>query len=252
MLDKYLLERIEYITEYNNRHTMYQSWPMLLTNAFAASRWSDDELRKILDGSARMSFSIYGMDAEEHEAMTGIKGAYEHTVRQIIRIVHLGGNRRYGFLFRALKEDAVSRALRWLAKHIGPDWREISCGEPEVLTGYSNWGGVVDTSRPLPFVGAWADFHDFDRNDFNFCPAPANQMKFDVEGNLYFCPCYSVTGTGCLGNIRETSLENLLNGAIAQQLWKEGPLQCRLCSWAAYPGRLGIHLHSLLENTTEN
>jgi radical SAM protein with 4Fe4S-binding SPASM domain len=247
LLDKFLPQRVDFIKEVN-RISAKQMDVFILTNAFAASRWTDRQLKEILSGTSQMSFSIYGVDAEEHDAMTGIRGAYAHTMRQITRIVALGEGRPFGFLFRTLKSDASARVLSWLEQHFGPDWRAITAGEPEILTSYANWGGLIDP-KPLPYEASWAPVHDFNRDDFNYCPIPLTQMKVDVNGNLYFCPCFSMGNSdSVLGNVNKGNLVDFMNNSKAKKLWAGGLPMCKICNWAGYPGRLGLHIHYLLKD----
>jgi MoaA/NifB/PqqE/SkfB family radical SAM enzyme len=206
---------------------------ILLGNGLAAENWTDADLHLIVSPLAVMMFSVYGLDEEEHDAITRTANTYERTINQIKRIIDICNKRsiKVVLLIRALKANVESRAAIWLESIFGKNWQTI-VGVKEIMSSYGNPAGLLDSSLPLPFDGKWwSAAQILHKYDFNYCPIPITGHKVMANGDLIFCKCWQNSKDNILGNVSEKSLLELYNSNQAKHLWKIGPEQCQKCDW---------------------
>ena len=221
-LDKLLVERIRLLrTRAGVRSIGF------VTNGGNARVFPDDDLAYVVNECTRINMSVYGLDEEENAAMTRRPNKYEVILGQMKRIVELNRRAMIVFAFRLLKPDAKTRAYDWMRRNFGQIYPH------EILTSFGNWGGAIDTSRPLPFSGAWTGGGDHETvGDGTPCAYPLLHLKVAVNGDVKFCSCidYDSHAENIIGNVKDDSLLNIYNGAKARRLWRDGLSICKGCT----------------------
>jgi MoaA/NifB/PqqE/SkfB family radical SAM enzyme len=198
-----------------------------VTNAGNAGVLSDDDLAYVINECTRINISVYGLDEEENAAMTRRLGKYDQILAQMKRIVSLNEKATIVFAFRLLKPDADARARSWMIENFG------IVHHHDVLTQFSNWGGAIDTSEPLPLGGSWVNADEMETVSTGLpCAYPLLHLKVAVNGDVKFCSCidYDSHPENIIGNVKEASLVDIYNGAKARKLWREGLSICKGCT----------------------
>jgi MoaA/NifB/PqqE/SkfB family radical SAM enzyme len=240
-LDPLLLKRIEYI---DAAYQGQSHFIHILTNGLACEKWRDDELRSISDKIQGLTFSIYGLDAEEHDIITQTRNTYGRLVEQLRRAASMftSSNRKISLHLRTIRGGGG--VLNWVENIFGTDWRKLVNEPMQVATAYSNAAGLLNDGESLPLEGKWLPLEPpVPRLDFDYCPSPVNGHKVRVDGDLMFCPCWQNSGDNVLGNVNSVSLTGLYNSRQARRLWKSGPEQCQKCSNYLYHGYLRDYLN---------
>lgn len=198
-----------------------------VTNAGNAGVLSDEDLSYVINECTRINISVYGLDEEENAAMTRRPGKYDQILSQMRRIVSLNEKATIVFAFRLLKPDAEARAHAWMIENFG------AVMPHDILTQFSNWGGAIDTSQPLPLGGTWVDPDVMEAVSTGLpCAYPLLHLKVAVNGDVKFCSCidYDSHPENIIGNVKEASLLDIYNGYRARRLWREGLSICKGCT----------------------
>lgn len=220
LMDKHLLARFEVLKRYPAITEVGAT-----TNAAMLDRFSDAEVRTIVDGLDRILISVYGIDREEYCTMTK-RDTYDRMVDGIRRILSIRTH-NVGLAFRLLKPRSRQEIDDWIANVVG-------CREGLVVTsimtgGYANFS-TLDTTVPLPFGATWA-------------PAPSNRTQCLIpllaahvasNGDVGFCACVGSIGGLLLGNIKENSLAEIYNSSRSRALWDwrhQTPKACETCTF---------------------
>src|SRR5262249_39843228 len=160
-------------------------------------RFSNDEVRTIVNSLGRIQISIYGIDAEEYFAMTK-RDTYDRMINAIQRILAVRKKNVY-LAFRLLKQRTRQDIDAWVTNVVG--CREIVAINSIMTGGYANFTNL-NTSAPLPFGATW-------------CSPPSNKAQCLIpllaahvasNGDVGFCPCVGSLEGLLLGNIAQTSL----------------------------------------------
>lgn len=199
------------------------------TNATMAYRYDDNTLKEIVRHFKRVHISIYGLDSEEFNTMTGQDG-YLKTFEQIRRILALAPEGVVIVTFRLLKDRSPEEVVAWLedvSERAGVARPTHSWG-----TEYGNWS-QLDTSRPLPFDATWRAA----RVNTRQCLQPFVSFQVMVDGAVSFCSCvnYDNNEALALGNLHQDSLAGILRSDKLNRLWRWSeygvPDYCRNCSF---------------------
>lgn len=218
-LDKLLPERITYLNSVPEIHNYG-----FITNAIAASRYSDEELAYIVNSCARINISIYGMDEEEYSIMTSREGMYNQMLTSVKRIIGLNRKTMIVFGFRNLHKRSDQEIKEWIVNNFGQDIVY------EVITDYCNWAGAKDVSISLPYDATWLPITAHDNIP---CMIPLLYATVFVNGNVKFCSCtdYDDLTDNTLGNIMENDLASIYNSGMAKEKWKHGLTRCATCNF---------------------
>jgi MoaA/NifB/PqqE/SkfB family radical SAM enzyme len=205
LLDRHLLERLDLIRGYPT-----VTHVGVTTNAVMLDRFTDADVRRIVDGFHKMELSVYGLDDEEYLAMTRRK-TYSRAVDGMRRILAI--RRENVFLsFRLLKPHAPEDIDRWIRQTFGdraPDVLSVYVNGP-----YANWA-VLDTAHALPFGATWAS----QPRVRSQCLRPLLSLRVCVNGDVAFCPCTAGLPDLLLGNIADQPLLELYNTPRLRALW---------------------------------
>lgn len=225
-LDKRLEERVQRL-----RATPSITRVSAITNGSMAHLYDDRELANLIEGFDRLSISVYGLDAEEYEAMSRTPH-YERFLDGAARLLRLGGTRKVSLGARHLKRRSPEEVDAWLgglADRAGVAKSEIRFAG---ASAYANWG-VFDTSRPLPFDAEWMA----PQTNTEQCALPLISLQVLSDGRVSFCGCADFDGKSelMLGDIRQSTLADLLSGERVRELWrwdKNGvPEPCKGCTF---------------------
>lgn len=238
LLDKQLLERLKLL-----RATPAVSRVSAITNATMAYLYTDEELAELASYFDRITVSVYGLDAEEFQLMTR-KDQYEQFMDSLARLIRVFGVGKVGLGARHLRERTRDEVAAWLAEvaqRAGVEAAQLSL--PGTRT-YANWT-VFDTSKPLPLDAEWMA----PQRNTEQCALPLISLQVLSSGKVSFCGCADFDGKTALmlGDIRESSLAELLSSERVNALWDwEGrgvPEPCKGCSFYMPISRLN-DLHS--------
>jgi hypothetical protein len=225
-LDKRLKERLDRL-----RATPSITRVSAITNASMAHLYDDAELAELLAGFDRLSISVYGLDADEYEAMSRTP-YYERFLEGAARLLRLGGLAKVSLGARHLKhrsQDEIDAWLAALAERARVDTARVRFAGTRT---YANWG-VFDTSRPLPFEGEWMAA----QTNTAQCALPLISLQILSDGRVSFCGCADFDGKSelMLGDIRENTLAELLGGQRVRDLWRWDlngvPEPCKGCTF---------------------
>lgn len=238
LLDKQLLERLKLL-----RATPAVSRVSAITNATMAYLYSDEELAELARYFDRVTVSVYGLDAEEFALMTR-KDQYAQFMESLGRLIRIFGPDKVGLGARHLRQRTPAEIDAWLAEvaeRAGVEPARLSL--PGTRT-YANWT-VFDTSKPLPLDGEWMP----PQQNTEQCALPLISLQVLSSGKVSFCGCADFDGKTALmlGDIRESSLTELLGSERVKALWdwqaSGVPDPCKGCSFHMPISRLN-DLHS--------
>jgi len=217
--DKFLLERLNLIKKYPKI-----SGISVTTNAILSDQFTDEELIVILQSFERIHISIYGIDEEEYSLMTR-RGTYFRMIKNIQRIINLSNNQNsIVFGFRFLKMHTTLEIDRWIEQHF---CTKIPYSQTNI---YMDWGGSIDSAKPLPFKGEWRRR----KEGLSQCLIPLSACIIYSSGDVSFCSCndYDIKDEFLLGNISKQSLGQILNSSKNRRLWASPtnlPESCKKC-----------------------
>ena len=220
LLDKHLLARLEMIKRYPAITEVG-----VTTNAAMLDRFSDDEVRAIVNSFGRLQISIYGLDEEEYFAMTK-RRTYERAIEGIQRILAVR-KKNVSLAFRLLKRRTRQDVDDWIANVVG-------CMEPVTVSslmteGYANFS-TLDRNAPLPFGAKWGPL----RSNQTECLIPLLAVQVSSNGDVGFCPCVGSLEGLRLGNIEQNSLAEIYNSPRTRALWDWNsgiPAVCKTCTF---------------------
>jgi radical SAM protein with 4Fe4S-binding SPASM domain len=218
-LDKFLPERLAMIKKYPKITGV-----SVTTNTILSDQYTDTQLEEILNSFERIHISVYGIDDEEYSLMTR-RNTYSQMIKNIRRIIQLTKKTDSLLLgFRFLKERAPAEIHEWIMNNLGKD---IHYGQTNE---YTDWGGSVDSAKPLPFFGVWCRR----KGGQSHCLLPLSCCMIFSNGDVSFCPCidFDIKREFLLGNISNHSLGQILNSSKNKRLWASPanlPRLCRTC-----------------------
>jgi MoaA/NifB/PqqE/SkfB family radical SAM enzyme len=221
-LDKHLVKRMRILEDFSSIRTS------ATTNAIPADLHSDDDLRLVLSRLSRIYVSFYGLDDDEYARMSG-REHYRRALASVRRIVSLCDNpAKLAIGFRFLKPRPTDEIDRWVRRNIGEgfDYQAIDGG-------YHNWGGLVDTTRPLPVEVQWKE--ELRVEKVLPCLWPLIGARIKSDGTITLCLCFDIEVDHlAVGNIRTDRIIDAFNSPIAQHLmnFRAGMAPtCRRCNW---------------------
>jgi len=195
------------------------------TNAIESDRYSDRELREIVSSFRRFHISVYGLDPEEYALMTR-RVTYQRMIDNIRRIITVAPRSCTLTLgFRLLHERSPEEIDAWMTRNFRVELPY------DVTSTYMDWGGTLDTTRPLPFDGKWRPA----RVTASQCGIPLIACLVFSSGDVSFCSCndYDRKEEFSLGNIGTNSLTAIINSPKNAKLWESAldlPRSCKFCS----------------------
>jgi radical SAM protein with 4Fe4S-binding SPASM domain len=218
--DPHLVKRIALISDYPSIKSV-----SVTTNAVYADRFSDDDLKSVVNRLDRIHISVYGLDEQEYCTMTR-RDTYHKMLCSIRKIVDLTDRDNVAFGFRLLKNRTGSEIQTWIEENFGSSY-PYSC-----TTTYSNWGGSLDESSDLPGDAQWAKKIQCAEP----CLIPLLAAQVFSNGDVSFCPCADYEGDRelLLGNIATRTLGEIYNSDRTKNLWLNYPKVpdfCKNCSF---------------------
>jgi MoaA/NifB/PqqE/SkfB family radical SAM enzyme len=232
LLDRYLVDRLKYL------ETIPQIRELgITTNAAMAHRFNDEELRYIVSRFTKLSISVYGVDADEYERMTGRKTylRMKDGVRRILTLSPFQVQLEFRLLNKRTKEELVE----WVRTEILSEAQAAEFSSKiyinSVITDYANWGVYDAINTPLPADARW--FSSERQEQREQCLIPLFACIVFSNGNVSFCPCDNFNDVPelRLGNIVNDSLANMYSSKRAQDLWNWAacgtPEFCKNCSF---------------------
>jgi radical SAM protein with 4Fe4S-binding SPASM domain len=219
-LDPILVERVSLIDKYPRIKGV-----SVTTNAVPIDRFSDRDLRQVLNSFIRINISIYGLDCEEYSLMTR-RDFYSRVVSNIKKITKLIDRDKtlISFGFRLLKKHSEKDIGDWIKKNFGMD--DIPYG---YTYAYTNWRGALDDKILLPFEGKWQKRVQ----GKDHCLMPLVECVVYSNGDVSYCPCteFDMIDEFKLGNIDDQSLSDIFNSDKNNKLWSSLPKPCLSCSF---------------------
>ena len=221
LLDRYLLQRLEMVKRYPRIRELG-----VTTNAVMLDRFTDPDVRSIVNAFDKLQISIYGLDEEEYVAMTK-RRTYHRAIDAVRRILDVRTENVF-LAFRLLKPYSQTDVEQWV---------EATFGRPVAINvmngGYLNWS-VLDTTQPLPFGATWRDHGTPAKSQ---CLLPLLAMTVCADGSVNFCGCVGNLEELVLGNIDQHTLVELYNTPRARALWNWQdcgvPASCARCTFHA-------------------
>lgn len=218
--DPHLLERIALISDYPLIRNV-----SVTTNAVYADRYSDDDLKYIVNQLGRIHISVYGLDEQEYRTMTR-RNTYHKMLCSIRKVVDLTDRDNIAFGFRLLNNRTDSEIQNWIEENFG------SIYPYGYTTTYSNWGGSLDESVILPGDAQWTKKIQSSEP----CLIPLLAAQILSNGDVSFCPCADYEGDHelLLGNIADQTLGEIYNSNKTRNLWLNSPKIpdiCKNCSF---------------------
>ena len=216
-LDPLLVERLLLLDKYPRIKGV-----SVTTNAVPINRFSERDLRQILNSFIKIHISIYGLDDEEYRLMTR-RDFYSRVVSNIKMITELIDKEKtlISFGFRLLKEHSEKDISDWIKKNFGRD--DIPYG---YTYAYTNWRGALND--PLPFEGKWQKRIQ----GKSHCLMPLVEAAVYSNGDVTYCPCteFDIIDEFKLGNVDDQSLGEIFNSDKNKELWTNLPKTCLSCS----------------------
>lgn len=236
--DRHLLERIRL-----TRQQPAVQGVSITTNAVGLRQHDDAALAEILAGLHRIHISIYGMDAEEHQAITR-KDTFATFLEGLRRIADLIDDRAKLWVnFRLFKAREPAEFETWLQQHVGYQPRHFHTLE------YAHWSGTSQAATiALPQDAKWSMRPQVE----SFCIIPAIAAQVHANGNVSICHCddYECEPALSLGNLAEQSLRTLFASQKYRDFWRlrgsHMPDFCRRCGFYQ-PYREGSRLAAAID-----
>lgn len=217
-LDRYLKERLNMIGNYKKI-----IGTSVTTNAIPVDRFSDSELKWILNHLKKLQISVYGLDEEEYKILTR-KDFYSRMLMNTKRIVeNIDSNTTMLQLgFRFLKNHKLVDIEKWIKSSFGID---IPYGYTYT---YMNWNGALSENDTLPYNGKWSERTPVS----SYCMLPLITAIVYSNGDVSYCPCndFDISEEFRLGSIKDNSLNEIFNSEKNILLWKDVPKRCLNCS----------------------
>jgi len=218
--DPHLLKRLELISDYPPIKSV-----SVTTNGVYADRFSDDDLKYIVNQFGRIHISVYGLDEQEYHTMTR-KDTYRKMLCSIRKVVDLTDRDNIVFGFRLLKNRTDSEIQTWIEENFGLSYPHSS------TTSYSNWGGSLDDSEILPGDAQWTKKIQSSEP----CLIPLLAAQIFSNGDVSFCACADYEGDRelLLGNIADKTFGEIYNSDKTRNLWLNSPKIpdiCKNCSF---------------------
>lgn len=212
-LDRHLIARLKFLEGVPEIKELG-----VTTNAAMAHRFDNDELRYIVSRFGKISISIYGIDNDEYQKMTG-RSTFVRMKEGIRRIVE-SSQHEIQLEFRLLNKRTRDQLLDWLEVEVfqGGDWRKL-VRINSAITDYANWGIYDEVNTPLPADARWFPVQRHEHR--KQCLIPIFACIVYSDGNVSFCPCDNFNDTPelRLGNIMRASLADMYNSPRAVELW---------------------------------
>jgi radical SAM protein with 4Fe4S-binding SPASM domain len=222
LMDRYLLQRLELVKRFPAITGLG-----VTTNAAMLDRFSDEEVRTIVDSFGRIQISIYGLDENEYFEMTKRK-TYGRAVDGIRRILAVRTDAVF-LAFRLLKRRSREEVHDWIRDVVGCTGA-VSISSL-MFGGYANFTSL-DTSKPLPYGATWGPIAPKKTQQ---CVIPLLALQVSSNGDVSICPCVGAQEDLVLGNIRHKTLLELFNSTKTRELWDWAntgvPASCARCSF---------------------
>ena len=232
LLDKSLVERIRLMKQERGIRSIG-----FVTNGANASVFSNEELDAVVNACQRIKISLYGLTEDEYFLMTRRRGMYSRVVDCIRRIISVNRHCRVVLAGRFLRKHSSDAVRSWMRSSFGC---ELSWG---AITEFGNWGGALDTSRPLPLDAEWlSPGCAAELEAAGPCAYPIYHLKVLVNGDVNFCSCvdYDNDPENSIGSVHDQVLSDIYNGERAKALWRNGLRACRGCTHRRPLGELPL------------
>lgn len=206
LLDPHLIERLRLV-----RGEFARLTPHLYTNAIALPRYSDDDVRYMLENFEHIDVSIGGLSAADYRQMFDVD-QFERVWKSLLRLGAL--RRELGAACRLKLHIRTNRAEQIrddpkLGELHAAGWQ---C--EDILDHFANWGGLV-TSDDLP-AGATLDEQD-NQQARTPCLFPMTYLSVLPDGTVNACGCMDAEGSLVMGNLHESSVQEIWQGEVFER-----------------------------------
>jgi len=217
----------------------------------------DEKIAKKLSGiPMKIQISLDGAGKETHDSIRGA-GSFNSTVKGIDHLVHEGMAKDIVIAFTPMKANvddipgiidfALERQIPVIqfpplssSGRAKKRWNELRLSNQQMLR---FWEFVAKKSGELKgTMDLLADCFSISINNPGVphrCTI-GTQIRVDPQGDVYPCQCFHYGSRYCLGNIREKSLKDIVNGQRIEEIKKtcfQRPFnieECRNCKWRNY------------------
>lgn len=234
LLDHQLAERLAALRDHK-----YSVFPSVTTNLYALDRHADDVVAALLDQFCRLHISIYGITAEECQALTR-RGHFPRLLVNLRRLAQLCEASA-----RMCEIKLTFRLTRDRSHQELEEFLQTNCGRVfpyDVSIQYANWGNTMGGRLP---------------GDARYAPAQENRapcallavaMQVYWDGRVSACACcdYDTCQDLYLGDAKAQSLLDIFNSEASRRIWQQHesgnlPGICRKCTFfyplrALHPG----------------
>lgn len=185
----------------------------------------------------KIAVSIYSSNPTVHEQVTQTPGSFRLTLNGIERLIAQGISTRAGFIIMSTNQDTLEDTMQFLKNH------KVKTRQPDIVRPS---GGGTDTFLQPNFEvlkqfglvmkpNFMVSKQQFEQNQIGN-PCLFGKIAITTDGNII--PCIFARDQQ-LGNVRENSLDEILNGERLQSVWKNTKDLVLVCQDCEY--RYGCH-----------
>ena len=219
--DPVLNERMDIIRKYRKNLWVHSTTPLI-----TATKYSDEELRNILENFDFWVISAEGHDQESYREMAGVDG-FKIFYEQLERVGEIIEKNSLGIDIEIAFRTCNSRRLRK-----SEFYKKVSrLFYTSILDSFFSWFGSIKESD-LP-TGARLHLSCNKGKKVN-CVVPNATLAMQASGKVVGCGCIDWLEQYCIGDIRKNSLKEIWSSAEAQQFRQafergELPTICEEC-----------------------
>lgn len=195
--DRELIGRIEYLQKYRSSITLYGT-----TYAVGATKFSDDDLEKILRAFSYLQISLGGVDRESYHSMYGVNG-FDTAKAQLLRMKSIVEKHdlpiRLDLMFRTQYASQVMDSN--LVRDLGSSFSVV-----EVRDKFFSWGGII-SQADLP-EGAKLDIM-YNSGKRKNCAVSNASMSIAPDGSVVGCGCVDWNSKHPVGSIIDSSIASV-------------------------------------------
>ena len=183
--------------------------------------------------------SLYSHIPEKHDAVTGVKGSFEKTIRTLRALSEKGVYVNIKFVLMEQNKNDFSSVIS-LAGSMNATCQLISCVSPSKNGNCSLCDLTVKSDAELKRVlREWneiSDFHPYKdtiREDAPICEAGRNSISIDPYGKVTPCNAFPYE----IGNLRTTSIREIWEKSTRLKQWQQTSFKSlAACSGCTYRG----------------
>lgn len=193
---------------------------------------TEPQVKEAKELGLHFALSLYSVDSEVHDKVTGCLGSYKKTMETIKLLQEYGVPFRIAIIGMSINEETLEETLRvvssWGIGRVSPDVvRPMGSGRDNYLL--PSVDAIVKYSlRMEPDFSV--DKEGFIRN-MNLNPCLAGKLAVTANGDVI--PCIFARNI-VLGNVRETELSDIVFSEDTQKIWRQtldDVLVCKDCEY---------------------